>query len=267
LIVALLLCGSTASAADLKKIPRSIGKEPAYTNKPRYALAVFGADAKFRVWLVLDGDVLYVDKNGNGDLTEAGEKHVGKKDRSGEIHFKIGDINVGSGTYADMEVRVGPLSDYQEEYADSPQFAKILAVDPTALHYSVNVDVPVSQPLKDDKGRVVKSLKHYVLMADANGILQFAKRSEDAPIFHFGGAWSIWPSDRQKLILGRSEEFTARIGTPGLGPGTLAIIQYHTLGDDAEMFVPKDARVAMDIQVAGKDGKPIVSRQALDDRC
>jgi hypothetical protein len=32
-------------------------------------LAVFGPKADTRIWLVLDGDVLYVDRNGNGDLT------------------------------------------------------------------------------------------------------------------------------------------------------------------------------------------------------
>jgi len=35
---------------------------------------VFGPQRKHRVWLVLDGDMLYVDKNGNGDLTEEGKR-------------------------------------------------------------------------------------------------------------------------------------------------------------------------------------------------
>src|SRR5204862_2421022 len=41
---------------------------------PQYALLVFGPEAKLRVWVVIDGDTVYVDRNGNGDLTEAGEK-------------------------------------------------------------------------------------------------------------------------------------------------------------------------------------------------
>src|SRR5262249_35395301 len=61
-------------AADLAMVDRSIRKEPAYQTKaPKYCLLVFGPEAKTRVWLVLDGNTLYVDKNGNGDLTEAGE--------------------------------------------------------------------------------------------------------------------------------------------------------------------------------------------------
>src|SRR5262249_51302052 len=58
-------------AADLTKIDRTIAKEPAYKGNPKYCLLVFGAEAKTRVWLVLDGDVLHVDRNGNGDLSEA----------------------------------------------------------------------------------------------------------------------------------------------------------------------------------------------------
>src|SRR5262249_20682043 len=65
---------SPAPAADLSKIDRSISKEPAYqTKSPKYCLLVFGMDANYRVWLVLDGDTLYVDRNGSGDLTEPGK--------------------------------------------------------------------------------------------------------------------------------------------------------------------------------------------------
>src|SRR5215470_8211301 len=68
-----------ASAADLTKIDRTIAKEPAYqSTSPKYCLLVFGPEAKTRVWLVLDGGVLYVDRNGNGDLTEEGERIVGQ---------------------------------------------------------------------------------------------------------------------------------------------------------------------------------------------
>jgi hypothetical protein len=65
---------SPAPAADLTNIDRSISKEPTYQTKaPKYCLLVFGLDAKYRVWLVLDGGTLYVDRNGNGDLTEPGK--------------------------------------------------------------------------------------------------------------------------------------------------------------------------------------------------
>jgi hypothetical protein len=83
-----LLVGS-APAADLSKIPRTIAKEPVYKSKPKYCLVVFGPEAKKRMWNVLDGDVLYVDKNGNGDLTEKGKS----------LSFTNQPLNVSDPTY------------------------------------------------------------------------------------------------------------------------------------------------------------------------
>src|SRR5437762_2567508 len=81
-------------AADLSKLDRTIAKQPSYSGKPEYCLLVFGDDAKDRVWLVRDGDTLYADKNGNGDLTEAGEKIAGDKD-STTLSFHVGTIRIG----------------------------------------------------------------------------------------------------------------------------------------------------------------------------
>ena len=45
-----------------------------YKTHPKYCLLVFGPETKTSVWLIVDGDVMYVDRNGNGDLTEKGER-------------------------------------------------------------------------------------------------------------------------------------------------------------------------------------------------
>src|SRR5688572_29696369 len=78
--VALAALALPAGAVDLASVERKITKEPTYSGKPVYCLLALGADAKTRVWIVRDGDTVYVDKNGNGDLTEEGEKFVGKPD-------------------------------------------------------------------------------------------------------------------------------------------------------------------------------------------
>ena len=52
-----------AAAARVPKIDRTIGNEPEYQNKPRYFVLLFGPQARTRVWCVLDGNVLYVDRN------------------------------------------------------------------------------------------------------------------------------------------------------------------------------------------------------------
>ena len=65
---------TAAGAGDLTKVDRTIAKEPAYQNLPKYCLLVFGPKASLRVWLVQDGNTLYIDRNGNGDLTQPGKK-------------------------------------------------------------------------------------------------------------------------------------------------------------------------------------------------
>src|SRR5262245_54698595 len=86
------------ASADAPKIDRTIGKEPVYrTRAPKYGLLVFGPEGKDRVWLVRDGDTLYVDRNGNGDLTEPGKKVVAQKkpgldpDEFGST-FEVGEL-------------------------------------------------------------------------------------------------------------------------------------------------------------------------------
>src|SRR5262245_44198977 len=70
-----LVLDPAARGADLKSVKRTIARVPVnQTKSPRYCLHVFVPDAKFRVCLVLDGENLYVDRNGNGDLTEPGER-------------------------------------------------------------------------------------------------------------------------------------------------------------------------------------------------
>src|SRR5579859_1303062 len=67
--------GLGSQAVDLTCIERAILKEPAYQGKPRYCLLVFGKVAATRIWLVKDDRDLFVDHNGNGDLTEPGERY------------------------------------------------------------------------------------------------------------------------------------------------------------------------------------------------
>src|SRR5262249_8339209 len=91
-LAVLALWALPAEAVDWDKIDRTVAKQPIYESKaPKYCLLVFGAEAKTRVWLVLDGEFMYVDRNGNGDLTEAGERFAGKRD-GGDLVFDPGTI-------------------------------------------------------------------------------------------------------------------------------------------------------------------------------
>jgi hypothetical protein len=92
-LVASAIAG-TAGAADLSKIDRTIAREPTYKGKPKYCLLVFGVEAKYRAWIVIDDESLYVDRNGSGDLTENGKRVPWKKPgvQVGELSFDDGKV-------------------------------------------------------------------------------------------------------------------------------------------------------------------------------
>ncbi len=89
LLIGLCTVGSELDKKDtpsaFEKVSRTILKEPNYVAQPKYALFLFDTKAKFRVWAILDKskpdldyyDVLYLDKNANSDLTDAGESFTG----------------------------------------------------------------------------------------------------------------------------------------------------------------------------------------------
>ena len=106
LVPALILMGLAAvPAADLRDVVRTLSKKPAYQSKPKYCLLVFGPEAKCRVWLVLDGDVLYVDRNGNGNLTEKGKRMLLPKFQKSESSVVLEEREINAGPIND-----GPLT-------------------------------------------------------------------------------------------------------------------------------------------------------------
>jgi hypothetical protein len=141
----LLVMGAPATAADLSKVDRRLVKEPSYKGKPGYCLLVFGADAKARVWLVKDGDTLYLDRNGNGDLTEDGERLNGKAVKpAGAItavagkKYQISQCNLtkvggpkGQQVYCHIAIDVGGgLRQYSfAGFADTPKNAPVVHFD------------------------------------------------------------------------------------------------------------------------------------------
>jgi hypothetical protein len=90
-------------------------KEPLYQKEPRYALLVLGPQREQRVWMVLDGTTLYVDRNGNGDLTEPDKRLVPTKVKDGSnrfgepgtyTHFDIYDFTVRAGALGKSKLRL-----------------------------------------------------------------------------------------------------------------------------------------------------------------
>jgi hypothetical protein len=91
------LLATQAIAAQDDSRPRV---EPKYESTPYYLRAIFGFGPQPNdpIWIVYDGRNLYIDRNGNGDLTDAGEKVVGSETEKGKPQswWQIG--NLGEGT-------------------------------------------------------------------------------------------------------------------------------------------------------------------------
>jgi hypothetical protein len=290
------LGSSPATAVELAAIERTIHKEPTYqSGAPKYCLVVFGAKADTHVWLVLDvvsaltdadgsKNSLYVDRNGNGDLTEPGERVTCSMIKSS---FPMTFL---SGFPQDTE----PL--YNPQFKVGP----IIERDGKTKHTDLTVDMdsylqeyrPCLLSLKVN-GRVEQS---------AGGqLLRFSDRPQNAPIIHFNGPLSLqvsmnsgslhvpfcydeevrkdaqrlrnWYDERPpyyektKLVRGESRpahnestSLTAHIGTPGLGLGTFAKISAD--------IVPEDVHPVAIIEFPTWDqGKPpIISPVVLTQR-
>jgi RNA polymerase sigma factor (sigma-70 family) len=148
-------------AVGLAKIGRAALKEPAYAGKPRYGLLVLGPKAETRVWLVIDGDVLYVDRNGNGDLTEPGERVAGRRPHSPD------SVEFSTGPFAEADGRTR------------------------------HSDLIVSQYFARQYGHLVNS----VAVTDVLGVrgqttngedrCAFADAAKDAPVFHVNGPLTL----------------------------------------------------------------------------
>src|SRR5437667_138252 len=84
-----LLAGVTpAGAVNLSKIDRTLKDAPAFqSGSPKFCLLVFGPEARTRVWLVADGDVVHVHASPNGKSAAAWRQV--KHSRYGTV---IGDV-------------------------------------------------------------------------------------------------------------------------------------------------------------------------------
>ena len=63
---------------------------------------------------------------------------------------------------------------------------------------------------------------------DLNGVLQFSTSPADAPVIRLGGPLEItFYSRLPRLFAGCDREFDLVVGTPGIGPGTFAMLRYQ----------------------------------------
>jgi hypothetical protein len=158
------------------RVAPAITKQPVYESKsPKYCLLVFDGEARTRVWLVLDGDRLLVDRNGNGDLSDDGEGVARGKDGL----FRVGAIsNVDDKT----GYRIGSVANAGK----GERFRDL---------YAVYVEIG---------GRWSQG-----------GTCFFTGTSKGAPVLWFDGPLKMGLVETTKLTRGEPEELYLWVGTPG----------------------------------------------------
>src|SRR5262245_53850916 len=224
-LAAALAWASGATAADLSKLDRNIKKEPAYKGKPRYCLLVFGPEARHSVWLVLDGDTLYVDRNGNGDLTEEREKEKAPAFKGSdhpaheqERTVKVGDLAVGGLTHKDLQVtqlvyrkKVPPKTADAKTWQDYLDSIRKKVPDRVTFTVSIRLAPGIYPAFAGEKAAPVL---HFAGLDE--GHLAFAPSAKEAPVIHFGGELTTRVHVRDKLQLPQgSDRVTVYVGTRG----------------------------------------------------
>jgi hypothetical protein len=196
----------------------------------KYCLLVFGPNAKTRIWLVLDGDVLYVDRNGNGDLTEPDERFTAKSTPGN-----------ARPTYPFAEIREYPVLD-QIPTDGGRKYTRF-----HVTHTTIKKDfTPVGRDDRELKSRFDKdstlTRAGVTLYLDdkvrVQAVTEWTDRPSTAPVCHFGGPLSMAPLHCQELLLGEeATELQFCLGYRGLGrwvDDAFAILDYNEVPKEIE---------------------------------
>jgi RNA polymerase sigma factor (sigma-70 family) len=245
-----------ANFPDLKKIDRTIVREPKYKNTPYYALLAIGPEAKKRFWLVVDGDVVYMDRNGNGDFTEPGERisldveetkkiKVGPGMYTGMNSFELGDVE-GLKLRLDYWVR-------DRKFVPRSSFDKSIFKD------------------HEEKGWEFSTL--WRILPDGSKSAQiplcFCRLPKDAQVCHLGGrlTFALRDGQRQSFVCTAAETtLSLMIGTPGLPARNWREPVFAPLSTNE---VPASVHPLAHIEFPHKDTgqPPIKIEAALNKRC
>jgi len=199
-------------AAVLSTISRAV-KPPPNAVAPRYCCLAFGEESVTPVWIALDRDVLYVDRDGDFDFEEAEEKIPAAltTDRF-EATFLVGDLAIPGVEPAGLRVRRGVEKRGGE---------------------TISIDVRIRKmgaPSEESDGRYLC----YAMSHEAHGNMAFCQSIESASILHFGGGWQLQLHQNGPVKRGREFEATATLDALGLGPGSRVSVRVQNA-------VPKSA--------------------------
>lgn len=232
-LTVLLLMTLPGRASDLSGIDRTIRKEPAYRDRPRYCLLVIGPQCETRIWLVIDGSTLYMDRNLNGDLTDPGEQIAATPTTSKTtVRFQVDAL-----VEADGKTRYPGL--WVDQYFARQRGHLVNSVG------VLDVLDAHGQGVSGEQGFSFAATAALAPIVHCNGPLTL--RVHSATIAHRGGfKLKEFPFE---LDTGeRVSDLHVQVGTPGLGQGSFAALAIEKrfppdLHPRAEISMP-DARAS-----------------------
>lgn len=274
----LVLVPMPVQASGLTEVERTIRREPRYEGKPRYCLLVFGAEAKSRIWLVRAGHRLYVDKNGNGDLTEAKECLTMSRpsprgfpiqlSESPEVELILDGCRCGKlqVTERGLHPEFKPLD--QRERETWQRFQRVEG------NIETIIEMFELAPQPRAGAKAIAARIRQAAGWDSTGALAFAAQPKNAPILHFDGPLTLGIADiklPQWEKSGEDFDFQVNLGTPGLGKGTFVSLDYSHADakGDAVDVIPQEVYPVAEVEFPAKapGGKPVRVRWTLKQRC
>ena len=226
---------SKPAAFDYSRVDRKIAGQPKYAAWPRYALLLLGSEKQTRIWMALDKskaagaayDVLYIDRDADGILGEAGERVTGVADDEGGVDFSVGKLELPASKLV--------LEDFEISHRP-PE---------TIFMFKLN-----------DK------VKIYGVYGPAGVFFQFGDSPEKAPVLHVDpwGTWTFFLAGPDEMKIGQEENVMFYAGHRGSGPATFMALDEHFLDLDKDrIFV---TLIAKDAQ-----GKELRERAQLKEHC
>ena len=175
-------------------------KQPKYAGLPRYGLLLIDG-GKARVWFVVDGKKLYLDKNGNGDLTDDGPALENGESRG--LHLPL----------CVLQLAVNGTSGTKAKLAEGSLFAKII----------------------DGEYRIIdiRSVVDGVYWFYRNRGCVLATKASEAPIMNLGAPLGLLFDFVNRtdgtLSKGKENDFFIQIGSQGSQPGSFLCRSYEDI--------------------------------------
>jgi hypothetical protein len=237
----------TFREVDFAKVERKIAKEPKYVASPLYALFLFGPKGETKVWAVLDKsekklawyDVLYLDKNADGDLTDPKERFEGK--------YRQELARAGMA----MTIHAGDLIvPGTKERMVSLRFSTIRKTGRKGIWFTMKW-----RGKETISGGSTKTGMDSTTWARSPAKAPILRPTAEGPL-----AFAIWGGPKVPVLrIGASTRLSFTVGNPGSGPDTLCYL-------DDKFLTPGKDRIFATLIAKDRKGKRIEVRSEIKEK-